>query len=86
MFKKEIRGIKWKQGQQRETEFIRVKGLMSDKIYHPLTLRFLKAVGDSNENGKVTLVNQNSSEVCIDYYWNEYHLYTKICLQAPYVV
>lgn len=34
---------------------------MSDKIYHPVTLDFLKAVADTKENKKLNLANQESS-------------------------
>jgi len=80
-----FKDLSWKPG-SRATEFVRVKGMMSDKIYHPLTLRFLKAVGDQNTNAKVSLVNQKASVVCVDYYWDQYNWHTKMYLQSPYVV
>jgi hypothetical protein len=65
-------GIKIGAGQP-ETEFIRVKGLMSEKIQHPITKSFLKDMKESRVFLKgVSLLR---SEPCIEllgYYWNRY--------------
>ena len=77
--------MKMKPG-QRETEFIRCKGMMSTRIDHDSTVNFLRDVSDSNIGQPVSLLNADAAKECIKTIWNKEKFYALGFLQVPYVI
>ena len=71
---------------QPESELVRVPGLMSMELWNEITIRFLNDVSDSEPTAQISLLNQNSSEVVIEYYWNNYKTQTILFLMVPYII